>query len=174
MIRTKHPLSVAAILLAAVLALVIGLGVARATEADEMLPDRALEARARAITAGLRCIVCQNQSVDDSNAPLARDLRRLVRERLTAGDSDDQVVAYVVARYGEFALLKPRFALHTLALWLTPLLVLLAILAYAAGSIRKRARVVQADRPSAPLTPEQEERLRQLVQDDQASPPPPR
>ena len=89
-----------------------------------MLKDPALEARARTISQELRCVVCQNQSIDDSNAPLAHDLRVLVRERLTAGDTDSQVLAFVEARYGEFVLLRPRFKLQTLLLWLTPLLLL--------------------------------------------------
>ena len=87
---------------------------------DEQLADPALEARARDISGGLRCLVCQNQSIDDSDAPLARDLRLLVRERLTAGDSDDGVRDYLVARYGDFILLKPPFEMATLLLWLTP------------------------------------------------------
>ncbi len=82
-----------------------------------MLQDKALEARARHISEGLRCLVCQNQSIDDSEAPLAKDLRLLVRERLKAGDTDQQIEDFVVARYGEFVLLKPRFATHTLILW---------------------------------------------------------
>ena len=82
---------------------------ANAVQPDEVLPDPALEARARAISEGLRCLVCQNQSIDDSDAPLAKDLRLLVRERLKAGDSDQEVVDFIVARYGEFVLLKPRF-----------------------------------------------------------------
>ena len=89
-----------------------------------MLKDPALEARARHISQELRCLVCQNQSIDDSNAELARDLRLLVRERLAAGDSDAAVLAFVEARYGEFALLRPRLLGHTLLLWLTPLLLL--------------------------------------------------
>lgn len=97
-----------------------------AVQPDEILPDAAMEARARAMSAQLRCLVCQNQSIDDSNAPLARDLRLLVRERLKAGDSDSAVMDYVVARYGEFVLLKPPFNAATLLLWLTPLLALLA------------------------------------------------
>lgn len=145
------------------LAFAISAGSARATDADEMLADRALEARARAITAGLRCIVCQNQSIDDSSAPLARDLRRLVRERISAGDRDDQVIAYVVAKYGEFALLKPRFAIHTLALWLTPLAVLLAILAYAALRLSRRSTATESEWAAAPLTPDQERRLGELA-----------
>ena len=98
---------------------------ASAVEPDEILDDPKLEARARALSLGLRCLVCQNQSIDDSNAPLARDLRVLVRERLSAGDTDAQVLDFVVARYGEFVLLKPRFGPHTYVLWLAPLLVLL-------------------------------------------------
>jgi cytochrome c-type biogenesis protein CcmH len=95
-----------------------------AVQPDEVLKDQALEHRARDISAGLRCLVCQNQSIDESDAPLAKDLRLLVRDRLTAGDSDAEVRDYVVQRYGEFVLLKPVFAPHTLILWLTPLLVL--------------------------------------------------
>ncbi|GEP09582.1 cytochrome c-type biogenesis protein [Methylobacterium gnaphalii] len=98
---------------------------AHAVQPDEVLKNPALEARARHISEGLRCLVCQNQSIDDSDAPLAKDLRVIVRERLTAGDDDRQVVDYVVARYGEFVLLKPVLAWHTLLLWLTPLLAVL-------------------------------------------------
>jgi cytochrome c-type biogenesis protein CcmH len=87
---------------------------------DEILPDPALEARAREIGRSLRCVVCQNQSIDDSEAPLAKDLRVLVRERLKAGDSDQQIVDFIVARYGEFVLLKPRLSLHTALLWFGP------------------------------------------------------
>ncbi|MER2632935.1 MAG: cytochrome c-type biogenesis protein [Rhizobiaceae bacterium] len=89
------------------------------------MPDPALEARARALSANLRCMVCQNQSIDDSDSELAHDLRVLVRERLTAGDSDAQVVDYIVSRYGEFVLLKPRFSLRNAALWGTPAVILL-------------------------------------------------
>ena len=96
-----------------------------AVQPDEILADAALEGRARALSKELRCMVCQNQSIDDSDAPLARDLRVLVRERLQAGDSDRQVIDFLVARYGEFVLLKPRFSLHTALLWLGPLAVLL-------------------------------------------------
>jgi cytochrome c-type biogenesis protein CcmH len=91
-----------------------------AVEPDEVLSDPVLEARARTLSKELRCMVCQNQSIDDSNAPLARDLRIIVRERLTAGDSDAQVLDFLVARYGEFVLLKPRLSWHTLVLWLGP------------------------------------------------------
>lgn len=95
-----------------------------AVQPDEVLPDPTLESRARTISAELRCMVCQNQSIDDSDADLARDLRILVRERLVAGDSDTAVLDYVVARYGEFVLLKPRLSAKTLLLWGTPVLLL--------------------------------------------------
>ena len=93
---------------------------ALAVQPDEILPDTALEGRARTLSKELRCMVCQNQSIDDSDAPLARDLRLLVRERLKEGDSDRQVIDFLVARYGEFVLLKPRLALHTALLWFGP------------------------------------------------------
>jgi cytochrome c-type biogenesis protein CcmH len=96
-----------------------------AVEPDEVLSDAALEARARALSKELRCMVCQNQSIDDSEAPLARDLRILVRERLQVGDSDRQVIDFLVARYGEFVLLRPRFSWHTAVLWLGPAAMLL-------------------------------------------------
>jgi cytochrome c-type biogenesis protein CcmH len=93
---------------------------ALAVQPDEILTDPALEGRARTLSKELRCMVCQNQSIDDSDAPLARDLRLLVRERLNQGDSDRQVIDFLVARYGEFVLLKPRVALHTALLWFGP------------------------------------------------------
>jgi cytochrome c-type biogenesis protein CcmH len=104
-------------LLAALLMLWLTLP-ALAVNPDEMLADPALEARARAISAGLRCLVCQNESIDDSDADLAHEIRVLVRDRLNAGDTDQQVVQYLVDRYGEFVLLKPVFAWHTLVLWI--------------------------------------------------------
>lgn len=108
-----------------------------AVQPGEMLSDPALEQRARTISSELRCLVCQNESIDDSDAPLAADLRRLVRERLVAHDSDAQVIDYIVARYGEFVLLRPRFQLSTLLLWLTPVLVFLAGLMLAARAAAK-------------------------------------
>jgi len=96
-----------------------------AVQVDEILPDPVLEARAREISHDLRCMVCQNQSIDDSEAPLARDLRLLVRERLKAGDSDTAVVDFMVARYGEFVLLRPRVSWHTAILWGAPLAILI-------------------------------------------------
>jgi len=98
---------------------------ARAVQPDEVLPDPALEARARGLSRELRCMVCQNQSIDDSDAPLARDLRILVRDRLKAGDDDKQVLDFLTARYGDFVLLKPRFSWETAALWGTPAALLL-------------------------------------------------
>ncbi len=152
----------------AILGLSIALSPAGAVEPDEILQDPALEARARALSAELRCLVCQNQSIDDSNAPLARDLRLLVRERLKAGDTDEQVLDFVVDRYGEFALLNPRFSTHTLLLWLGPpavlLLTLALLLVYARRAKHSRhaqdvilseveeaklRRLLDADRPSA-------------------------
>jgi cytochrome c-type biogenesis protein CcmH/NrfF len=116
-IRTHAALAFAAALTVA--------GAAFAVQPDEMLSDPALEARARAISAGLRCLVCQNQSIDDSDADLARDLRILVRDRLKAGDTDRQVVDYIVSRYGEFVLLKPRLSARNALLWATPLVLLI-------------------------------------------------
>ena len=109
---------------AAVLLMASFAGPALAVQPDEVLKDQALEARARAISAGLRCLVCQNQSIDDSDAPLARDLRLIVREHLQKGESDGAVRDFIVARYGEFVLLRPVFAWHTLVLWLAPVCVL--------------------------------------------------
>jgi cytochrome c-type biogenesis protein CcmH len=112
-----------------------------AVQVDEILPDAKLEARARAISHDLRCMVCQNQSIDDSEAPLARDLRLLVRERLKAGDSDTQVVDYMVARYGEFVLLRPRVSWHTAILWAAPLAILIiGLLAIVFSVLRRSAR----------------------------------
>jgi cytochrome c-type biogenesis protein CcmH len=109
-----------------------------AVQPDEMLADPKLEARARDLSRELRCMVCQNQSIDDSDAPLARDLRLLVRERLKAGDSDAKVIDFLVARYGEFVLLRPRFEWHTLALWLTPPAVLIVGAAIVIATMRRR------------------------------------
>lgn len=117
--------------------LVYGAGPVAAVQPDEILKDAALEQRARSISAELRCLVCQNQSIDDSDAPLARDLRLLVRERLTAGDSDADVRAFLVARYGDFVLLKPPFKAHTLLLWFIPLIAL-ALSAFAARAVFRR------------------------------------
>ncbi|WP_072394410.1 cytochrome c-type biogenesis protein [Hyphomicrobium sp. CS1BSMeth3] len=140
-------------------------GAAHAVQPNEVLKDPALEARARALSAQLRCLVCQNQSIDDSDAPLAKDLRLLVRERLVAGDSDQEVTRFLVARYGEFVLLRPPLSGNTLLLWLTPLL----LLAAAAGGIGWRlaaARKVRA--PPAPLTADEQRRLAGLLKEPPA------
>ncbi|XSG81192.1 MAG: cytochrome c-type biogenesis protein [Methyloligella sp. ZOD6] len=112
------------------LAVIVVSGPALAVQPDEVLEDPALEQRARDISANLRCLVCQNQSIDDSDAPLAKDLRVLVREQLKAGKSDEEIMDYVVARYGEFVLLQPVFAPHTLLLWFaTPVLLFVGLIA---------------------------------------------
>jgi cytochrome c-type biogenesis protein CcmH len=133
----------------------------------EIMPDAAKEARARDLSRELRCMVCQNQSIDDSEAPLARDLRLLVRERIAAGDSDNQVIDFLVARYGEFVLLKPRFNPHTLLLWLLPPLALAgggaALWAYAR---RRQNSAEQAKNPPLKLTAEEEARLERLLATD--------
>jgi len=137
----------------ALIALLIALAApttALAVEPDEILRDPALEARARNLSSELRCLVCQNQSIDDSAAPLARDLRVLVRERLTAGDSDSQVLNFLVARYGEFVLLKPRFELHNLLLWGLPPVVLVAgMIALFVTARRRQSANLQAPALSA-------------------------
>ncbi len=127
---------------------------------DEMLDDPALEVRAREIGQLLRCVVCQNQSIDDSNAPLARDLRLLVRERLTLGDTDEQAIAYIVDRYGNFVLLKPPVQSNTIALWFMPaLFVAFALLGFAVY-IRQSSRASSA--PTA-LTPEEDAEINALL-----------
>jgi cytochrome c-type biogenesis protein CcmH len=135
-------------------------GMARAVEPGEMLADPALEARARTISQEIRCLVCQNQSIDDSNADLAHDLRVLVRERLKAGDSDQQVKDYLVARYGDFVLLNPPFELKTVILWLWPLLLLLLGVGIIALGARRRRRLVAP----APLSEHERRRLAELME----------
>ncbi|KZM47794.1 cytochrome c-type biogenesis protein [Labrenzia sp. OB1] len=141
---------------------------AMAVAPDEILDDPALEARARVLSAELRCMVCQNQSIDDSDAPLAKDLRVLVRERLVAGDSDAQVIDYLVSRYGEFVLLKPRFAWNTLALWAAgPLALVAGLFAIILALRKRRAQSAQAaDSPVAGLSEEEERRLKALLEDN--------
>ena len=129
-----------------------------AVDPGERLADPKLEQRARDLSANLRCMVCQNQSIDDSNAELARDLRLLVRERIVAGDSDEQVINYVVSRYGEFVLLKPRFSAKTLILWGAPAFLFGLGLVVAFAYVRRR------DRPETrQLTDEEEARLGKLL-----------
>lgn len=147
----------------ALLALLVALSArpALAVEPDEMLGDPALEARARALSRELRCMVCQNESIDDSNAPLARDLRLLVRERLVTGDSDQAVLDFLVARYGDFVLLRPRLTAQTLLLWGAPFLVVLIGGTVMVLTLRRHRREASAP---APLTAEEEERVRKLIE----------
>ena len=137
---------------------------AQAVQPDEMLSDPQLEARARALSRELRCMVCQNQSIDDSEAPLARDLRLLVRERIAAGDSDAQVIDFLVARYGEFVLLKPRFEQQTLLLWLLPPLVL--VVGGLALWLNARRRARTTSEVTVSLTADEEARLAALMSGD--------
>lgn len=155
-------------MMSAILALMLlAMPAVHAVQPDEIMSDPAKEARARELSRELRCMVCQNQSIDDSDAPLARDLRLLVRERIAAGDSNAQVLDFLVARYGEFVLLKPRFERQTMLLWL------LAPLLLAGGGLalwrqnRRRAQV-SADVPP-PLTPDEQARLAALMSEDAPS-----
>jgi cytochrome c-type biogenesis protein CcmH len=154
----------------ALVAVIVAGSAALAVEPDEILPDAALEARAREISSGLRCLVCQNQSIDDSNAPLARDLRLLVRERLKAGDSDTQVMRFVEDRYGEFVLLKPPLSWRTIVLWLAPLLALIVAVWMTIGAWRRRQpRATDATVP--PLSPDEENQLRSILAENEGEPP---
>jgi cytochrome c-type biogenesis protein CcmH len=134
---------------------------AHAVQPDEIMADPAKEARARDLSRELRCMVCQNQSIDDSEAPLARDLRLLVRERIAAGDSDAQVMDFLVARYGEFVLLKPRLKSHTLLLWLLPPLALVG--GGIALWVHNRRRAKTHDEASFKLSADEEARLERLI-----------
>ncbi|WP_417680177.1 cytochrome c-type biogenesis protein [Roseibium sp.] len=149
---------------AGLMLLVALIGPALAVAPDEILDDPALETRARALSAHLRCMVCQNQSIDDSDAPLAKDLRILLRERLVAGDTDEEVIDYLVDRYGEFVLLKPRFALHNLILWAAAPVALIAgvIGIFLAVRRRKAAPGVLASRP---LSKDEKARLDALLEE---------
>ncbi len=147
------------VILALLLALLPGL--ALAVQPDEMLKDPALEARARNISSELRCLVCQNQSIDDSDAGLARDLRLMVRERLQAGDTDAQVQGFLVQRYGDFILLKPPFKAETLLLWLAPLFVLLGSGAALFAFSRRRRPAESA----AALSPVEQAKLSELLEE---------
>jgi len=139
-----------------------------AVEPDEMLSNPALEARARAISKQLRCMVCQNESIDESQAPLARDLRVLVRQRIMAGDSDTQIINFLVSRYGEFILLKPPLSWHTLALWgAPPALLILGILMIVVVE-RRRATGQPALGAAARLSAAEEARLSEILHTDAA------
>ena len=130
-----------------------------AVQPGEIMADPAKEARARALSRDLRCMVCQNQSIDDSDAPLARDLRLLVRERIAAGDSDREVIDFLVGRYGEFVLLSPRLSLSTILLWTGPFIVLLLGIIMARSQFRRRTDAV------APLSEEEQAALARLTSD---------
>lgn len=137
---------------------------ALAVQPDEVMKDPAKEARARELSRELRCMVCQNQSIDDSEAPLARDLRLLVRERIAAGDSNTQVIDFLVSRYGEYVLLKPRFEGQTLLLWLLTPLALGGGVFGLWWQYRRRSRLAANDRDErGALTPEEEDRLQKLL-----------
>lgn len=161
-------LSISAAMLAAVLTLapVLLPWPAAAVNPDEMLKDPLLEKRAREISKGLRCLVCQNQSIDDSDADLAKDLRVIVRERLKAGDSDGDVVEFVVARYGDFVLLKPPFKGATLVLWIGPALIALGGIAAMIAYLRRNRRSAAGGlAKAAPLTADEQRRLAKLMKD---------
>ena len=143
--------------------LVLSAQVAGAVQPDEMLGDPRLEARARTLSRELRCMVCQNQSIDDSEAPLARDLRVLVRERIRLGDSDQKVIDFLVARYGQFVLLRPRLEWHTALLWFAPLVLLIGgAIALIALAIRRKGA-----NESTALSAEEEAELARLISKDQ-------
>ena len=152
----RAPVLLVAGLLAAWLAVT---SLAHAVQPDEVLPEPALEQRARTLSRELRCMVCQNQSIDDSDAPLARDLRLLVRERLKAGDSDRQVIDFLVTRYGEFVLLKPRLAWHNAVLWAAPFGALVLGAVVVIVTLRRRP----AAQPTAPLASDERRRLDELT-----------
>ena len=132
----------------AIMLMLFSVGVAHAVLPSEMLTNPVQEARARSISSNLRCLVCQNQTIDDSSADLARDLRLIVRERIVAGDSDAQVMEYVVARYGNYVLLKPPFQMDTALLWLLPFAALILALAVTYATLRGRVVTDDADEPN--------------------------
>lgn len=147
----------------AALMLLVAVPPAMAVQPDEVLADPLLEERARDISAGLRCVVCRNESIDQSNAEIARDLRLLVRERLVAGDSDDDVIAYVVDRYGEYVLMRPTMTGGNILLWLAPLALILAGGGLSLAYIRRRSGAVAP--AEAALSPEEEARLQAILKE---------
>jgi cytochrome c-type biogenesis protein CcmH len=158
------------VLLACVVALGLPAAPIAATNPDEILADPALEQRARELSKQLRCLVCQNQSIDDSDADLARDLRRLVREQLVAGKSDAEIVDYLRARYGDFVLLSPPVRPATWGLWFGPVLVLAVAAGGAAVYLARRRRAETS--PAAPLSTEERRRLEALLREESATPRP--
>jgi cytochrome c-type biogenesis protein CcmH len=139
-----------------------------AVQPDEMLSNPVLEARARVLSKELRCMVCQNESIDDSEAPLAHDLRVLVRDRLKSGDTNQQVLDFLVARYGEFVLLKPPLSWHTIALWGMPPFVLLIGAALIVADLRRRRRLDPIAGEGSELSASEESRLAELLRDNSA------
>ncbi|MEE2997177.1 MAG: cytochrome c-type biogenesis protein [Pseudomonadota bacterium] len=135
---------------------------ALAVEPDEILTDLTMEKRARQISKELRCLVCQNQSIDDSDAPLARDLRLLVRERLLAGDSDEETVSFIVDRYGDFVLLRPPFKTSTLILWIGPLLILISGI-FGVVLWHRRRPAPDVIETAAPLTTQEQDQLEKAL-----------
>ena len=152
-------------MVAIVALMLVAVPAVHAVQPDEIMADPVKEARARDLSRELRCMVCQNQSIDDSDAPLARDLRLLVRERIAAGDSNSQVLDFLVARYGEFVLLKPRFERQTALLWLLAPLLLVAG-GFALWRQNRRRTQAAADLPAPPLTPDEQARLAALMSDE--------
>ncbi len=147
-----------------VLILMLMAGPLMAVQPDEILDDPVLEERARELSTGLRCLVCRNESIDESNADLARDLRILLRERLVAGDTDQEAVDFIVDRYGEYVLLKPTITGSNLMLWLAGPVMLLIAAGMGWSFLRKRAHA-QASGPGDKLSEEEQERLRQILKD---------
>ncbi len=160
----KRFLSIAAIFAAFSVASLVTGTPALAVEPDEVLANPALEARARDLSKGLRCVVCQNQSIDDSNADIARDMRFLVRERLVAGDTDPQIIAYMVARYGDYVLLRPPFQTNTLALWIGPPLMAFVVVTLGVLFFRTYQRERAGRGGPEPLSATDREQLDALVE----------
>lgn len=152
-------------LLGALMALMLAVGTVYAVEPSEVLKDPALEKRARVIGKQLRCLVCQNQSIDDSDADLARQLRGVVRDRLKAGDSNEQIIAFVVSRYGDFVLLRPPVKASTYALWFGPFIILL-IAGFGVVVFLRRRRPERATAAAKPLDVAEKERLDALLAED--------
>jgi cytochrome c-type biogenesis protein CcmH len=152
------------VLLAAAIA--VGAATALAVEPGEVLKDPALEARARTLSSEIRCLVCQNQSIDESNADLARDMRRLVRERLSAGDSDQTIRDYLIKRYGDFVMLRPPVKRSTWLLWFGPILVLLGAAGVMTVYFRNRRRTPA----SSALGEDEQARLDALLAEDDTAP----
>ncbi len=159
------------VFLSAFLAVTLQAGPSLAVSPDEMLKDPAQEARAREISAGLRCLVCQNQSIDDSDAPLAKDLRVLVRERIVKGDTNEEAMEFLVTRYGEFVLLKPRFTMKTLLLWgFGPAILLLGLWSvHLLYRKNKRAAAKAVATGSVELSKEEQEKLNKILSSESDS-----